>query len=217
MHSSFCRRCCWVAALVWLALPLAGAAAEPPPAGEPSAPSESPRNFIYKLTPSDRIRIVVYGEPDLSTISRIDANGNVNLYLVGDVHVAGVTVNEAQKLIETAYHDGRFLRSPKVTVSVEDYAPRTVTVDGQVKNPGPISLPTESTLTVYQAIIRAGGFTDIAKGSAVTVTRVLPDGAKKVFTVDVDALIKGRDRGKANDDTLLLEPGDIIYVPERLI
>jgi len=211
------RWCCWAAALLGLSLPLAARATDPAPAGGPSAPADSPRSFIYKLTPSDRIRIVVYGEPDLSTISRIDANGNVNLYLVGDVHVAGVTVNEAQKIIETAYHDGRFLRNPKVTVSVEDYAARTVTVDGQVKNPGPISLPTESTLTVYQAIIRAGGFTDIAKGSAVTVTRVLPDGTKKVFTVDVDALIKGKDRGKATDDTLLLEPGDIIYVPERLI
>jgi polysaccharide export outer membrane protein len=90
-------------------------------------------------------------------------------------------------------------------------------VDGQVKNPGPISLPTESTLTVYQAIIRAGGFTDIAKGSAVNVSRVLPDGTKKVFTVDVDSLIKGKDHNKVADDTLLLEPGDIIYVPERLI
>ncbi len=223
MHSPLCRRCRWAAALVWLGLPLGAGAADPAPSAETAAPAaatapaDTAGHFIYKLTPSDRIRIVVYDEPDLSTISRIDAKGNVNLYLVGDVHVAGVTVNEAQRIIETAYHDGRFLRSPKVTVSVEDYAARTVTVDGQVKNPGPISLPTESTLTVYQAIIRAGGFTDIAKGSAVTVTRLLPDGSKKVFTVDVDALIKGKDRGKAADDTLLLEPGDIIYVPERLI
>jgi polysaccharide export outer membrane protein len=189
----------------------------PPVRTEPPAKADTKQSFIYKLTNTDRLRIVVFGEPDLSTISRIDARGNVNLYLMGDVHVAGCTVNEAQKIIESAYRDGRFLRNPQVTISVEDYAPRTVTVDGQVKNPGPISLPTESTLTVYQAIIRAGGFTDIAKGSAVNVSRVLPDGTKKVFTVDVDSLIKGRDRNKVADDTLLLEPGDIIYVPERLI
>jgi polysaccharide export outer membrane protein len=195
----------------------------PASAQTPSAPPEAPakadsrKNFIYKLTNTDRLRIVVFGEPDLSTISRIDARGNVNLYLVGDVPVSGCTINEAQKIIESAYRDGRYLRTPQVTISVEDYAPRMVTVDGQVKNPGPISLPTESTLTVYQAIIRAGGFTDIAKGSAVSVTRILPDGTKKVFTVNVDSLIKGKDRAKVNDDTLLLEPGDIIYVSERLI
>jgi polysaccharide export outer membrane protein len=193
------------------------AAQTPPVRAEPPAKADTKQNFIYKLTNTDRLRIMVYGEPDLSTISRIDARGNVNLYLMGDVHVAGCTVNEAQKIIESAYREGRFLRNPQVTISVEDYAPRTVTVDGQVKNPGPISLPTESTLTVYQAIIRAGGFTDIAKGSAVNVSRVLPDGTKKVFTVDVDSLIKGKDRNKVADDTLLLEPGDIIYVPERLI
>jgi polysaccharide export outer membrane protein len=216
MHRFFCSPRIFAAVSV-LALSLLGpapASAQTPPV---ATKADTKINFIYKLTNTDRLRIMVYGEPDLSTISRIDARGNVNLYLIGDVHVADRTVNEAQKIIETAYRDGRFLRNPQVTISVEDYAPRTVTVDGQVKNPGPISLPTESTLTVYQAIIRAGGFTDIAKGSAVNVSRVLPDGTKKVFTVDVDSLIKGRDRNKVADDTLLLEPGDIIYVPERLI
>jgi polysaccharide export outer membrane protein len=179
--------------------------------------SDTQSSFIYKLTTADRLRVVLYGEPDLSTVTRIDARGNINLFLVGDVHVAGLTVGEAQKIIETAYRDGRFLRSPQATISVEDYAPRTVTVDGQVKSPGPLSLPVESTLTVYQAIIRAGGFTDVAKGSAVQVARILPDGTKKVFIVDVDSLIKGKGRTREHDDSLLLEPGDIIYVPERLI
>jgi polysaccharide export outer membrane protein len=190
--------------------------APPAPAATPPA-HDTGKSFIYKLTNTDRLRVVVFGEPDLSTIARIDARGNVNLYLVGDVHVAGCTINEAQKIIEASYRDGRFLRSPQVTISVEDYAPRVVTVDGQVKSPGPVPLPTESTLTVYQAIIRAGGFTDIAKGSAVSVTRVLPDGTKKIFTMDIDSLIKGKARAQGQDDTLLLEPGDIIYVPERLI
>jgi polysaccharide export outer membrane protein len=220
MHRFFCSlRISAVGVALALSLlgPVRASAQTPPAPADAKSRADTKINFIYKLTNTDRLRIMVYGEPDLSTISRIDARGNVNLYLVGDVHVASCTVNEAQKIIESAYRDGHFLRSPQVTISVEDYAPRTVTVDGQVKNPGPISLPTESTLTVYQAIIRAGGFTDIAKGSAVNVSRVLPDGTKKVFTVDVDSLIKGKDHNKVADDTLLLEPGDIIYVPERLI
>jgi polysaccharide export outer membrane protein len=198
-------------------LPSVSAEASPETPAKAENKADTKSNFIYRLTNTDRLRIVVYGEPDLSVISRIDARGNVNLYLVGDVHVAGCTVSEAQKIIETTYREGRFLRAPQVTISVEDYAPRAVTVDGSVKNPGPVPLPTESTLTVYQAIIRAGGFTDIAKGTAVTVTRILPDGTKKVFTIDVDSLIKGKGRARERDDTLLLEPGDIIYVPERLI
>jgi polysaccharide export outer membrane protein len=195
-------------------------APQAPLKGETTAAETTPdtqSSFIYKLTTADRLRVVLYGEPDLATVTRIDARGNINLFLVGDVHVAGLTVYEAQKFIEASYRDGRFLRSPQATISVEDYAPRTVTVDGQVKAPGTISLPVESTLTVYQAIIRAGGFTDVAKGTAVQVTRILPDGTKKVFFVDVDSLIKGKGRTREHDDSLLLEPGDIIYVPERLI
>ncbi len=199
--------------------PTAPAQATGPASGRAAAEvkTDTKGSFIYKLTNADRLRVVVYGEPDLTAVSRVDARGNINLFLVGDVHVTDRTVNEAQKIIEAAYRDGRFLRSPQVTISVEDYAPRTVTVDGQVKSPGPIPLPVESTFTVYQAIIRAGGFTDVAKGSAVTVTRIMPDGAKKTFTIDVNSLIKGKERARENDDTLLLEPGDIIYVPERLI
>ncbi len=210
-------RSCVVAAVLTPAVVVAARAANPAPATKPADQADAPAQFIYKLSPSDRVRIVVFGEPDLSTIARIGANGNVNLYLIGDVHIGGATVNEAQKTIETAYHDGRYLRNPQVTVTVEEYAPRTVTVDGQVKNPGPVTLPAESSLTVYQAIIRAGGFTDVAKGSAVTVTRILPDGTKKVFVIDVERLIRGKDRNKSDDDTLPLEPGDIIYVPEKLI
>lgn len=196
---------------------LLGLPCRAPAADHHAANGGKSKAFIYKLTASDRLRVVVFGEPELSAISRIDANGNINLYLVGDVHVAGLTVNQAQTTIEEAYHNGRYLRNPKVTVSVEEYAPRTVTVDGQVKNPGTVSLPVESTLTVYQAIMRAGGFTDVAKGSAVTVTRVMPDGTKRVFKVDVSSLIKGKDHSKKDDNTLQLQPGDIIYVPESLI
>jgi len=48
------------------------------------------------------------------------------------------------------------------------------------------------------------------------VTRILPDGSKKVFTVDVDSIIKGKAGSKA-DDNFLLQTGDNVYVPERLI
>ena len=62
------------------------------------------------------------------------------------------------------------------------------------------------------ASVMIGGF-----GTAVTVTRILPDGTKKVFTVDVDSVIKGKRDTKTDDSSLMLLPGDIVYVPERLI
>lgn len=175
------------------------------------------KNYIHTLALADRVRIAVYQEEDLTSLTRIDARGRVNLPLIGEIAIGGLTLNEAQAVIENAYKDGRFLRNPQVTVSVEEYAPREVSIQGAIRTPGRYTLPIESTLTVVELVTKAGGLTDIGKGSAVTITRILPDGTKKVFTVDVDSVIKGRKDSKTDDSTLLLQPGDIVYVPERLI
>jgi polysaccharide export outer membrane protein len=175
------------------------------------------KNYIHTLALADRVRIAVYQEEDLATVTRIDARGRVNLPLIGEISIGGLTVIEAQAAIENAYKDGRFLRNPQVTVSVEEYAPREVSIQGQIRNAGRYTLPIESTLTVVELVTKAGGITDIGKGSAVTVTRILPNGTKKVFTVDVDSVIKGKKDSKTDDSALLLQPGDIVYVPERLI
>ncbi|MDP1580121.1 MAG: SLBB domain-containing protein, partial [Candidatus Didemnitutus sp.] len=91
-----------------------------------------------------------------------------------------------------------------------------VSIQGQIKSPGRYALPTESTFTVVELVTKAGGITDIGRGTAVNITRVLPDGTKQTFTIDVDSIIKGR-KSRIDDNVLLLLPGDIVYVPERLI
>jgi len=61
------------------------------------------------------------------------------------------------------------------------------------------------------------GFTETARGTAVKVTRTMPDGSTKVFTLDVDSAIKGKDKSTSGDAAFVLEPDDIIYVPEKII
>ncbi len=173
--------------------------------------------LAYKITLTDLLRIDIYQEEDLRTMSRVDAKGKINLPLVGEVAVAGLTVSDAQKAVETAYRDGRYLRTPQVTINVEAYAAREVSIQGQVRSPGRYPLPIETSMTVLELVTRAGGFSDTAKGTAVTITRVTPDGKKQVFTIDVDSLLKGKDRANINDNSLMLEPGDIVFVPERII
>ncbi|HWA84714.1 MAG TPA: polysaccharide biosynthesis/export family protein [Opitutus sp.] len=181
-----------------------------------AAPKDDKSAFIYRLTVTDQVRISIFQEDDLAEVARIDARGNINLKLVGDLHVAGLTVNEAQHAIEQAYIDGRYLRSPQATVSIEEYAPREVSIQGQVKAPGRYLLPIESTFSIVELVTKAGGLTDIAKGSSVIVTRVLPDGTKKTYTVDVESIIRGKNTS-SQAHSLLLEAGDIVYVPERII
>lgn len=181
-------------------------------------PADAKKAYIHRLQLADRVRVAVYQEDDLTTLARVDARGMVNLPLIQEISIGGMTVVEAQQAIEAAYREGRFLRSPQVTVSVEEYAPREVSIQGQIRNPGRYPLPTESTFTVAELVTKAGGITDIGKGTAVNITRILADGTKKIFTVDVDSLIKGkRGDGKTDENNILLLPGDVVYVPERLI
>ncbi|MCU0792152.1 MAG: polysaccharide export protein [Opitutaceae bacterium] len=193
-------------------------------AQEVEAASSTPRpasgtttSAAYVLTNTDRIRVAVFQEEELSIIARIDSQGRINLPLVGEVAISGLKVGDAQTAIEKAYQDGRFLRAPRVTISVEEYAAREVSIQGQVRSPGRYPLPIEASMTILELVTRAGGFTDTARGTAVRITRISPDGTKRNFEVDVESLIKGRRGANVSDNSLILEPGDIIFVPERLI
>lgn len=172
--------------------------------------------LIYRIATNDRIRIGIFQEPELDMIGRIDIKGTINLNLLGTIKVVGMTIPEAEDAVEAAYRDGRYLRNPQVTITVEEYTPREVSIQGQIKNPSRYPLPIEQTMSVLELVTRAGGFTDTAKGTAVNVTRISADGSKQVFTVDVESIIKGRNKAKVEDSSLLLMPGDIVYVPERV-
>jgi polysaccharide export outer membrane protein len=187
------------------------------PAFGQGAKNENKKAYVHTLSLADRVRVAVYQEDDLTSLTRIDARGRINMPLLGEIAIGGMTVAEAQVAIENAYKEGRFLRNPQVTISVEEYAPREVSISGAIRSAGRYTLPVESTFTVVELVTKAGGITDIGKGTAVTVTRILPDGTKKVFTVDVDSAIKGKKNTREEDSSFMLLPGDNVYVPERLI
>jgi polysaccharide export outer membrane protein len=177
-------------------------------------PASGHKVATYTLTTNDRLNVVVVGEPDLNLISRVNARGTISLNWIGEVRVAGLTIKEAQKAIEDAYVVGRYLRSPQVIINVEEYAPREVFISGEVKSPGRIPLPTETVMTIDELVLKAGGFTDQAKGSAVIVTRKLPDGSTTTLgPFDVESMIKGR---KSAAKPIELQPNDSVVVPQRI-
>jgi len=200
-----------------LAVLLAAAALAPAARSQDAKPPAEKPRFIYTLTVTDKVRVEIFQEGDLTTIGRVDASGNVNLPLIGDIHLAGLTVDQAQKAIESAYIDKRYLRHPQVTISIDEYAPREVTIMGQVRTPSRYELPLESTMSVVELVTKAGGFTDTAKGTDVSVTHYAPDGTKTTVRVDIESIIKGKKSAKSSDSSLLLQPGDIVFVPERII
>ncbi len=183
-----------------------------------SAPAPAKKSIIYRIRTGDRLGVRVFEENDLNSSNlRVDHKGTINLPLVQELRVDGMTVNEAERFIEKSYRDGRFLRTPQVTVTIDEYGPREVTITGSVKTPARYPLPLETAMTLLELVSKAGGLTDTARGSAIRVTRVQPDGSLKVLVFDVESILKGKKDARAEDSSLVLEANDLVFVPERII
>lgn len=183
-----------------------------------AAATEERKTAPYRITRGDRISISILGEPELKVAgTRVEPVGTVNLVLIKEVNLAGLTISEAEAKVALAYQEGKFLRSPRVNITVEEYAPRTVIVSGKVNIQGRQEIPPNAEFTIKDLIFKAGGFTDTARSSAVKVTRNLPDGTQKYYILDVESGIKGRANSSSKDASFVLEPDDIVYVPEKII
>ena len=162
----------------------------------------------YKIQPTDVLSIIVFQQPDLTAKNRVSADGYISFPLLGKVYVKDLSADElAQKLKELLEKD--YLVSAQVSVFVEQYHPRQVTVLGEVVKPGKYSMPTEKKITLMEVIALAGGFTKDAALNSTTVLRT-ENGKERVIKVRVkDITVKGQ---KEND--IILDPGDIVNVPE---
>jgi len=171
-----------------------------------------PVNTDYRIAPNDQINFHITGEVDLPLIQRVTSQGQISIPLLGAVKVAGLTLRESEALMEKRYRDEGYFIDPQVILSVETYAPRSVSVLGQVTNPNQIDFPIErSEIGIVNAITRAGGFTRIAQIDAVKVMRTV-NGKEVSFTVNVAAYLNKT----AHDEEFKVLPNDIIFVPERV-
>ncbi len=158
----------------------------------------------YRIQPSDLLDISVMGEPDLSQVSRVSESGFISFPLLGEIRAAGQTAFELQKEMQELL--GRdFLVSPTVSVFIREYS--TISVLGQVRRPGAYQL--RGRMTVTEAIAQAGGLAETANANRTRVIRRLND-QEEVITVRVKRIL---DRGDLSRD-IILQPGDIVMVPE---
>lgn len=168
----------------------------------------------YRLFPLDRVTFSVHGEGSLSAQLRVSGNGTINVPLLGDVRVAGLTLAEAERKIQETYVAGQIFIRPQITLQVVEYSKKEISLFGQFARQGRIEFPAESaSLGIVQAVSVAGGFTRIARSDSVRVTRKDPvTGEEKVFIVNVERMISGR----GNEENFLVYPGDTLFVAERL-
>jgi protein involved in polysaccharide export with SLBB domain len=159
------------------------------------------------LGPGDTFRLEIVGETDLPKEYQVSADGTVNIPFIHSIRVAGLEPHEVAELVRSRLMEGKILSDPSVVVSVMEYRSKRVTILGQVQKPG--SFPLGPGMTLIQAISLGGGLTSIAQASYVSLSRT-KDGKVKTVTFDVAAISEGR----APD--VPLQPGDRIYVPERI-
>lgn len=172
--------------------PLLPPGAEPiptAPAGVPVLTSEP-----YLLDSGDRLRIVVFGQENLSGLYRVDASGCVALPLIGPISARGLTTFELAANIASLLKR-KYLKDPQVTAEVETYRPFFIL--GEVNQPG--QYPYVNAMNVEAAVAIAEGYTARAKQRMVRLTRKF-GGVMSTVMVPTDYPIK---------------PGDTIYVLER--
>ncbi|MBS0240679.1 MAG: polysaccharide export protein [Proteobacteria bacterium] len=148
----------------------------------------------YRLGIGDKVRLTVFGEPDLSGTFEINSQGRISLPLAGEVNAAGLDANGLRDAAIRRLAEG-YLKSPKVTVEVVAYRP--IYISGEVKSSG--EFPYKNGLRIGDAVVLAGGYTYRANQNYVVLSR--PGMAKDV---------------RVNLPTdMLVVPGDNIRVPER--
>lgn len=155
------------------------------------------------LGPDDVFDIRVYGEEDLSGSYRVSQDGSIDFPLIGRTRVAGLDPTEVADLVKSRLMEEQILLAPQVSVFVQEYASKRISVVGAVSAPG--TFPMTAGLTVVQAISLAGGFDNANSNSTVLTRRV--DGELRRFTVRANDISRGR------ADDVPVRAGDIIFVP----
>jgi len=188
-----------LAAMAALAVGCTGVGAPLPPEPEAGLREE------YVIGIPDRLKILVWRNDDLSVEVPVRRDGKISVPLVDDVQAEGLTPHELKEVLTEALAE--FVTAPDVTVIVSETNSHTVTVVGGVARSGQISLTRQ--MRVLEAIATMGGFNAWAKKDSIKVFRKNGNETiEYVFSFGAYA------SGKAPDSNLLLQPGDMIVIPE---
>ena len=149
----------------------------------------------YQLGPGDRLRVNVFGEPELSGEFLVSSRGTVALPLIGEAQAGGATLDAFTATVEQKLVASDMVRTPKVSTDVMAYRPFYIL--GEVTTPG--QYPYAIGMTVTKAVATAGGFTYRANANTVFVTR---EGNVREQALPVTA-------------STWIGPGDTIRIGER--
>jgi polysaccharide biosynthesis/export protein len=203
IYSLFLSLVCAAAAL---------AQSEPRPSGSVSSdrPIFAERDPRYRLQPTDVVEVHYRYTPEFDQTVVIQPDGFVNLQIIGDLKLQGLTLEQVKAaILEKA---SRRLKDPEITLVLKDFEKPYFVVGGEVGNPGKFEM--RGQVTALQAIAMAGGFkTASAKHSQVILfRRVGPDLAKTEILN-----LKAAMSPTATEPLADLRPGDLLVVPQNRV
>ena len=186
---------------------------------------------FYILGPGDLLNIVVKKEADeLNGRYVIDGQGYISMPRLKKVYVAGLTIFELTKLLNTEYL--KYVKAPDLNIEVVRYRPIKILVTGEVSEPGLHVLPGSSVAgpdennfanprdtilisyfpSLFDAIRKSSGITINADISNIELTRKnkLSDGGGRLKTkADLISFLELKD----NNQNIRVLDGDTIHIP----
>lgn len=162
----------------------------------------------YELGIGDRVSISVFGQDDMSATTEVAADGTITMALIGRVNVEGMTPPAVSRLLESRLENEGYLRNANVNVVVEEYRSNTVSVLGQVNQPGKIALRGNTSLTEILALaggIKSGG------GERLVLIREGSDGTQIRQEYYLNELL---DRKADSQPPVMVRKGDTLFVPK---
>jgi polysaccharide export outer membrane protein len=192
-----------------------------PPAGPLAVPQVLPpaASPTYILGPDDQLVIrVLYLEEIPERPFRVDMAGNINVPLVGRLHVAGLTLDQTEAAISQRLQS--VLQEPEVTVLVAEPRSHPISVLGAVKTPGVQQLTGRKTLT--EVLSMAGGASPDA-GNTIMITRrkesgpiPLPgaalDPSQQFYVAKVN--LKSLTEARNPQENIVIVPEDVVSLPK---
>ncbi len=167
-------------------------------------PGAPPQEMEYRVQAPDMLTISVSPAPEIQREVTVRPDGRISFDLIGDVDVAGHTVEEIRKVITKRVK--KYIVHPNVVVLLAVSASRMYYVFGEVSSPG--SYPLVGAVTAAQALAAAGGPNRLAALGRGRLTRPTTEG-NEAYHVNFDSIINNGN-GTTN---FILQPGDVIYVP----
>ena len=146
----------------------------------------------YTLGAGDKLKVIVFGHPNMSGEFSVAGDGSVSLPFVGNLKAGGLTIRQFEQAVVGRLRPD-YLKNPRVSVQVLNFRPFDII--GEVQRPG--SYPYRSGMTVINAVAMAGGFTYRARETEFRIKRAVTGQFEKA--------------GKST----IVRPGDVIEVLER--